>query len=116
MWTLSGSARIPRFGLCLVEQDHVQQGIMDLDFSVVFDETQFAEFVHKKAHARSGRANHLRQRFLTKRSHDRLWPAFLPEICKKKEEPGEALFARIKQLVDQVFLDSAVPRQQIRHE
>ena len=31
--------------LGIVVQDHVQQGIMDLDFSVVFDETQFAEFV-----------------------------------------------------------------------
>jgi hypothetical protein len=58
MWTLSGSARISRFDLGLVEQDHVQQGIMDLDFSVVLDKTQFAEFVHEKAHARPGRANH----------------------------------------------------------
>ena len=39
MWTLSGSARISRFYLGLVEQDYVQQGIMDLDFSVVFDKT-----------------------------------------------------------------------------
>jgi hypothetical protein len=68
---------------------------MHLNFSVVFDKTQFAEFVHEKAHARSGRADHLRQRFLTKRSHDRLRPAFLPEICKEKEKPGETLFARM---------------------
>jgi hypothetical protein len=47
---------IPRFNLGLVEQDHVQQGIMHLDFSVIFDKTQFAEFVHEKAHARSLRA------------------------------------------------------------
>src|SRR5208337_3988075 len=116
MWTLSGSARIPRFDLGLVVQDDVQQGIMDLDFSVVFDKTQFAEFVHEKAHARSGRADHLRQRFLTKRSHDRLWPAFLAKICKEKEKPGKALFARIEQLIDQVLFNSTVPRQQIRHE
>ena len=69
---------------------------MDLDFSVVFDKTQFAEFVHEKAHTRSGRADHLRKRFLTKRSHYRLWPAFLAEICKEKEKSGEALFARIE--------------------
>jgi hypothetical protein len=68
---------------------------MDLDFSIVFDKTQFAEFVHKKAHARSGRADHLRKRFLTKRSHDRFWPAFLSEICKQKEKPRETFFARI---------------------
>jgi hypothetical protein len=78
---LGGSARIPCFDLGLVEQDHVQQGIMDLDFSVVFYKTQFAEFVHEKAHARSGRADHLRQRFLTKRSHDRLWPS--PRLARR---------------------------------
>src|SRR5260370_910484 len=94
--TLSGSARIPRFDLGLVVQNHVQQGIMDFQFSVVFDEAQFAELVHEKAHARSGRADHLRQCFLTKLSHDRLRPAFLAEICKQKEKSGEALFARIK--------------------
>jgi hypothetical protein len=37
-------------------QNHVQQGIMNFQFSVVFDETQFAKFVHEKAYARSGRA------------------------------------------------------------
>src|SRR3981189_2423182 len=108
---LRGSARISRFDRGLVVQNHVQQGIMDFQSSVVFDKTQFAEFVHEKAHARSGRADHLRQSFLTKLSHDRLWPAFLAEICKEKEKPGEALFARIEQLVDQVLFNSTVPSQ-----
>ena len=74
-------------------QDHIQQGIMDFKFSVVFYKTQFAELVHEKAHARPGRADHLRQRFLTERAHDRLRLPFLAEICKQKEKPGEALFA-----------------------
>jgi hypothetical protein len=82
---LRGSARIPRSDRGLVVQNHVQQGIMDFQFSVVFDKTQFAEFVHEKAHARSRRADHLRQGFLTKISHDRLRPAFLAEICEEKE-------------------------------
>jgi hypothetical protein len=47
---------IPHFDLGLVVQNHVQQGIMDLKSSVVFDKAQFAEFVHEKADARSGRA------------------------------------------------------------
>src|SRR6202040_4319478 len=115
MWTLSGSPRIPP-DLGIVVQDHVQQGIMNLDFSVVFDEAQFAEFVHEKAHARSRRADHLRQRFLTELSHDRLRPAFLAEICQEKEKSGEALFARIEQLIDQVLFNSTVPSQKIRHE
>jgi hypothetical protein len=69
---------------------------MDLKLSVVFDESQFAEFVHEKTHARSGRTNHLRQDFLTKPSHDRLRLAFLAKICKQKEQPRQAFFARIK--------------------
>jgi hypothetical protein len=88
--------RILRSDPGIVVQDHVQQGIMDFQLSVVFDKTQFAEFVHEKAYARSSRADHLRQRFMTELSHDRLRPAFLAEICKEKEKPRKALFARIK--------------------
>jgi hypothetical protein len=40
---------------------------------------------HEKPHARSGRADHLRQCFLSELAHDRLRPAFLAEICKEKE-------------------------------
>ncbi len=69
---------------------------MDFQFSIVLDKTQFAEFVHEKTHARSGRADHLRQGFLTDLSHDRLRPAFRAEVCKEKEKSGETLFARIE--------------------
>jgi hypothetical protein len=94
---VSGSASISGFDLGLVVQNHVLQGIMDFQLSVVFDEPQFAEFVHEKADARSGRADHLRQCFLTVLSQDWLRPAFLAEICQEKEKPGEALFARVEQ-------------------
>src|ERR1700730_8924051 len=53
----------------------------------------------------------LRNLFMKKLSRDRLGPAFLAEVCKQKEKPGEALFARIEQLVDQVLFNSAVPSQ-----
>jgi hypothetical protein len=69
-------------------------------FSVAFDETHFAEFGHEKACARSRRADHLRHRFLTELSYDRLRPGILAVVCKEKEEASEALFARIKQLID----------------
>ena len=45
------SCFIHLFDLGLLVQNHVQQGFMDFDFSVVFDEAQFAEFVHKKTYA-----------------------------------------------------------------
>jgi hypothetical protein len=37
--------------LWLVVQNHIQQRIVDFQFSVVFDKTQLAEFVHKKTNA-----------------------------------------------------------------
>ena len=100
---------IPPFDLGLLVQNHVQQGFMDFEFSVVFDKAQLAEFVHEEADARSRGADHLRQHFLTVLSDDRLPTTFLAEICKEKEKSGEALFARIEQLIDQVFFNSTVP-------
>jgi hypothetical protein len=41
----------PRFDFGLLVQNHVQQGFMDFEFSVVFDKTQLAEFVHEETHA-----------------------------------------------------------------
>src|SRR6266446_3752963 len=79
-----------------IASQHYAFHVSDTEFDAILHETQFAELVHEKAHARSGRADHLRQRFLTELSHDRLRPAFLAEICKQKEKSGEALFARIK--------------------
>jgi hypothetical protein len=45
------SCLIPRFDLGLVVQNYIQQGIMDFQFSVILDKTQFTEFVHEKAYA-----------------------------------------------------------------
>jgi 5-carboxymethyl-2-hydroxymuconate isomerase len=45
-------------------QNGIQQRIMNLDLSIVADESKFAEFVHEGADAGSGRSDHLCQRFL----------------------------------------------------
>ena len=70
----------------------------------------------KKTHARPGGADHLRQHLLTECPNDRFRPAFLAEIRQEKEKSGEALFARIEQLIDQVFFNATAPSQQIGHE
>ena len=56
---------------------------------------------------REGRADHLGQHFLTVLSHDWLRRSFLAEVCEEQEEPGEALFARIEQLIDQVLFNAS---------
>jgi hypothetical protein len=50
-----------RFNLWLIVQNHVQQGTVNLDMAVVINKAQFTKFVHEKTHARSRRADHLRQ-------------------------------------------------------
>src|ERR1700733_12227688 len=84
-----------RFDLRLVIQNHIQQGIMDLHVSVVIYIPQSAEFVHEEADPRSRCANHFRQGFLTDFPYNRLRASFLPEICKQKNKPREALFAQL---------------------
>jgi len=58
--TANASAPNLRF---LVE-DHVQQGAVDFNVTVVVNKTQFPKFVHEVAHARACRADHLRQSLL----------------------------------------------------
>jgi hypothetical protein len=82
--------------LRLVVQDHVQQRVTDFQFSVVFDIAQFAKFAHEKAHARSGRANHLREGFLTKLPNDRLNRGSFAEIRQKQRGPRQPFLARIE--------------------
>src|SRR5450631_2880282 len=89
---------------------------MNLQFSIIFDETQPAELVHEKAHARSRRADHLRQRLLTYLSHDRLRSPLLAEVCKEKEQSCEATFAGVEQLIDQVLFNPTVASQEMRYE
>ena len=64
----------------LIVQDHIQQGLVYVDAAVVFDKPQPAKAIHKKAHARPGGADHLRQRFLRDLRNQRLWLARLAEF------------------------------------
>jgi hypothetical protein len=104
------------FYLRLVVQHRIQQRIVDLDFSVVADESELAELVHEEADAGPGGPDHLRQSFLADIRTDRLRTSFLAEICQQKQQSGQPLLAGIEQLIDQILFNPAVPGQQIRHE
>jgi hypothetical protein len=56
-------------------QNHAQQGIMDFQVSVVFDESQFAKFVHESTSPRPCGADHLSKRLLADFRYDRLGPS-----------------------------------------
>jgi hypothetical protein len=73
-----GAGTSPDFGR--LTQNHVQQGSVDFQVSVVFDESQFAEFVREKAHTRPCSADHFGERLLVDFRYDWLWPTFLAKI------------------------------------
>src|SRR5260370_27524880 len=98
--------------LRLIAQHGVQKRRVNLDFSVVVDESLFPELVHEEADAGSGGADHFGQRFLTKRDRNRL-SAFPAEIGEQQKQACQASFAGIEQLVDQVVFDPAISRQQV---
>ena len=75
--------------------------------AVVVDKAQLPELVHEMTDPRVRRADDLCQRLLADLGRDRLRAAFLAEIGEHEEGPGQALFARVEQLVDQVLLDAA---------
>src|ERR1700731_650451 len=95
----------------LVMQDDVQQRAVDLQVTVVINQAHFSKPVHEKAHARSRRADHLRERFLAYFCNDRLGLPFLAELREDEKKPSQALLAGIEQLIDQVRLDADVARQ-----
>src|SRR5260370_9564092 len=73
--------------LGLLVQNHVQQGTVDFNLAVVINKTQFPKSVHAKAHARSPRADHLRQCLLADFRYDCLRPTFLAKIRQKPKRP-----------------------------
>ena len=52
-----------RMGI-LIEQDHIQQRLVNLDAIVVFDKAEFAKSIHEKAHAGARGADQFRHGLL----------------------------------------------------
>jgi hypothetical protein len=99
--------RPPNVGI--VTQHHVQQGVVNLQDSVVLDEPKPAKFVHEMAYAGPRGADHLRERLLAYLRYDRLRLTLLPEVRHQEENSCQTFFARIEELVDQVRLNAGVP-------
>ena len=61
-------------------------------------------------------ADHFRQGLLRQLRQHPVFRVDLPEPRQQQERPGEPLLARVEQLIDQVFFDPDVPRQDVRDE
>ena len=79
---------------------------MDLQFAVVTDESESSELVHEETHPRPGCPDHLGKRLLTDLGDDGLRSALLAKIRQQKKSARQPLFARIEQLIDQIFFDA----------
>jgi hypothetical protein len=75
----------------LIVEDDIEQGAVNIEPSVIFDETEPAKFVHEKADSGSSSADHLRQCLLADFGNYLLRLSLLPEIRQQRERPGEPL-------------------------
>ena len=89
---------------------------MDLKSAIVMNEAQFPEFVHENTHVGARCANHFRQHFLRYFENHLLRLRFLTVASEQQKSAGQPFLGGVKKLIDQILLDSDVPRKHIRHE
>jgi len=81
---------------------------MNAQFAVVLNETEPAETIHEEANAGARCTHHFGQPFLAYPGNHRFRRAVFAELGKQQQGPGQALFAGIKKVVDQIFLMRAL--------
>jgi hypothetical protein len=89
---------------------------VDVQAAIVVDEAQFAELIQKKTHSGARGADHLGERLLTDPRNHRLYLPLFTKVGEQQERPSQPLFARIKEVIDQILFDPTIAGQQIRHE
>ena len=98
-------------------EDDAQQRVVYMDLAaVVADEAEFAEFVHEKIHAGAGGADHLRQSLLGNFGQCLFRIAWGPIAREEQQSAGQALFAGVEELVDEVLFDADIARQHVGDE
>jgi hypothetical protein len=96
--------------------DDGQEGLIDLEAAVVFDEPELLELVHEEVHARARRADHFRERLLRDPRQHAMGLVGLAVPREQQQRAGQPLLAGIEQLIDQVCFDATVPSQHVRDE
>jgi hypothetical protein len=97
-------------------QDNTQEGFVDVDLAVVFDEAQFPEFVHEEIDSRPCRANRLRQHFL-RYFGEHLLRLARPAIAREQQQGArEPFLTGVEELVYKVLLDSEISRNHVSYE
>ena len=100
----------------LIMQYHIQQGLMHTNATVVFDEAKLAKAIHEEADAGSYSTDHIRQGLLRDLGNQGYRLALHAEFRHQQENPGEALFAGVEELIDKISLNAHAAAQQKRQE
>src|SRR5271157_4498815 len=111
MAVLRREPRTKTAALLFLQKD-VEEGVVNPNLAVIFDEAQLSEAIHEKTHSGPSCANHLSQYLLADLRNHRLGFAFLAELGQQQQNPRQPLFAGIEKLINQIGLDASVAGKQ----
>ena len=89
---------------------------MNLQATVVLDESELPKLVHEETHPGPCGPDHLGEGFLTDPGHDEIVLALLAVAGQQQQNPRQPFLAGIEKLIDQVLFDPNIAGQQVRHE
>ena len=97
----------------LIPQNDIQEGLIYPDAAFVFDIAKFAEAIHKKAYARLGSTDHLREGLLSDWRNQRLPLTRLAVVRHQQQYPSQTPFAGVEELIDEIGLHSLTATEHI---
>jgi hypothetical protein len=100
----------------LIVQNPIEQRLVDQDAALVFDIAQFAKAIHKEAHARTRRTNHLCKSFLRNGMDERHRFARLAVVGHQEQYPRQTPLTGIEDLIDKIGLNSLTATEHIREK
>src|ERR1700722_14092834 len=85
-------------------QNHIQQRLVHLDATVIFDKTELAKAIHEETDPGSSGSDHFSQSFLRYLGDQSLRIARLAKLRHQEKNARQALFAGVEELVDKIGL------------
>src|SRR6202521_4617454 len=100
----------------LLVQDNTQEGSVDMEPAIVSNEAQFLEFIHEKIDPGARCPDHPRQHLLRYFGKHLFRVGLLAVPSEQQKSARQSFLARVKELINQILLNSDVPRKHISHE
>ena len=100
----------------LIEENHIEQGLVHLDAAVITDQAESAKAIHEEADARARGSDHLGQGFLRNGGDVGCPLAGLAELGHQQKNSRQTFFARVEELINQIGLGFHAAFQQELHK